>query len=115
MIPEELGDFQTPLPLVRSILRALAARGGGWTRALEPTCGRGNFILGLQELPDPPREVIRAEIQDRRDLADNFEFNLSQFDSPQFVNRHAGSFRQLVIAQMKSSLRLCDDVIEIIF
>jgi len=59
-----LGDYQTPLPLVRDVLRAIRMAGARWARALEPTCGQGNFIRGLLELDDPPREIIGLDIQD---------------------------------------------------
>ncbi len=56
-----LSDFQTPLPLVREVLAALAPQ--RWTRVLEPTCGRGSFIRGLLELETPPQEIIGVELQ----------------------------------------------------
>lgn len=59
----EFGDFQTPLELVTSILRTVYRRGGPWKRALEPTCGLGNFILGLRSLPLPPQEIQGIEVQ----------------------------------------------------
>lgn len=58
-----LGDFQTPLPLVREILATLWATGIAWDRVLEPTCGTGNFIRGLLELEHPPREIMGIELQ----------------------------------------------------
>ena len=59
----ELGDFQTPLPLVEIILNYLGSLGKQWTRALEPTCGRGNFIEGLLKQARPPYEIQGIEIQ----------------------------------------------------
>lgn len=59
----EFGDFQTPLELVRSVLSAVYRSGGPWARALEPTCGVGNFIVGLRSLSDPPREIRGIELQ----------------------------------------------------
>ena len=41
----ELGDFQTPLPLARAILRMLAGQGVSPAAVLEPTCGTGSFLL----------------------------------------------------------------------
>lgn len=59
----DLGDFQTPALLAEKILKRLSADGGVWTRALEPTCGRGNFIQALLRMPIPPKEIIGLEIQ----------------------------------------------------
>ncbi len=58
---KSLGDFQTPLPLVREVLAALGNQ--SWMRVLEPTCGRGNFIRGLLELNSLPHEIIGVELQ----------------------------------------------------
>jgi len=59
----DLGDFQTPIPLAEKILSRLSADGRAWTRALEPTCGRGNFIQALLRMSVPPQEIIGLEIQ----------------------------------------------------
>ena len=64
----EFGDFQTPLDLVRSVLRVVYRGGGTWTRALEPTCGVGNFITGLRSLASPPLEIQGIEVQPRHAL-----------------------------------------------
>lgn len=60
----ELGDFQTPPALVAKVLKVLGPVGELWPRVLEPTCGTGNFISGLLQLPSPPREVKAFELQD---------------------------------------------------
>lgn len=59
----ELGDFQTPLPLVKLVLDCLGRSGKQWARAIEPTCGYGNFVKGLLELAKPPREIQAFELQ----------------------------------------------------
>jgi hypothetical protein len=59
----EFGDFQTPLSLVEAILECLSSSGKRWSRVLEPTCGRGNFIEGLFNLSTPPREIQAIEFQ----------------------------------------------------
>lgn len=64
----EFGDFQTPLDLVRSVLRVVYRGGSAWTRALEPTCGVGNFIMGLRSLAVPPLEIQGIEVQARHAL-----------------------------------------------
>lgn len=59
----DMGDFQTPPALVEAILDRLQTRHKKWTRALEPTCGQGNFIAGLLSLAEPPAEIIGLELQ----------------------------------------------------
>jgi hypothetical protein len=60
----DLGDFQTPPALVAAVLDALGPIGRRWPRVLEPTCGRGEFLIGLLGRDDPPREIIGIEIQE---------------------------------------------------
>ena len=60
---DELGDFQTPLPLVVQILDYLRTLGKPWQRVLEPTCGCGNFIQGVLREAHPPGEIQAIEIQ----------------------------------------------------
>lgn len=60
----EFGDFQTPLLLVDAVLRCLQSSGKEWSRVIEPTCGRGNFIEGLLKLTQPPDEIQGIEIQE---------------------------------------------------
>jgi hypothetical protein len=61
----EFGDFQTPIELANMVLSAVYRRGGGWRRALEPTCGTGNFVRALLSLKDPPLEICGLEVQPR--------------------------------------------------
>jgi len=60
---KDLGDFQTPPALVAGVLAAIGPIGGRFRRVLEPTCGRGHFLAGLVERPDPPREIRGFEVQ----------------------------------------------------
>ncbi len=62
---KDLGDFQTPPALVKDVINCLAATGKRWTRALEPTCGQGNFISGLLEASLSFEEIQGIEIQDQ--------------------------------------------------
>jgi hypothetical protein len=62
-LTKEFGDFQTPPGLVAEVLACLTKNGEIWTRALEPTCGKGNFINGLLSLEHSPEEVCAFEIQ----------------------------------------------------
>src|SRR5947208_2108933 len=59
----DLGDFQTPPKLVAAILARLVSTGKRWSRVLEPTCGRGNFLAGLLALDPPPGELVGIELQ----------------------------------------------------
>lgn len=61
---KDLGDFQTPYALVQKILACPELVNKRWSRAIEPTCGQGNFIQGLLNLATPPREIQAIEIQD---------------------------------------------------
>jgi hypothetical protein len=63
-VRRDLGDFQTPPELVAKVLEALGPISPRWPRVLEPSCGRGHFIRGLLDLPDPPREIQAIEIQE---------------------------------------------------
>ena len=60
----EFGDFQTPLLLVDAVLKSLQSSGKIWSRVIEPTCGRGNFIEGLLKLAQPPLEIQGIELQE---------------------------------------------------
>lgn len=63
-LSKDLGDFQTPLELVREVLDCLGFDGRKWPRVLEPTCGEGNFIKGLLQSTYPPREIQGIDIQE---------------------------------------------------
>lgn len=62
-MPRDLGDFQTPFPLIKDITTYLAALDKNWTRALEPTCGQGNFIHGLLASDMHLQEIQGIELQ----------------------------------------------------
>ncbi|MDX1992690.1 MAG: SAM-dependent methyltransferase [bacterium] len=57
-----LGDFQTPLPLAEQIVAFLQQQGLSWTRLLEPTCGKGNFIRAALH-QQPQADIIGIETQ----------------------------------------------------
>jgi hypothetical protein len=63
MPKKDLGDFQTPLDLVAAIIDVLQGKGKSWTRVLEPTCGRGNFLAGMSRIQPLPAEMQGIEIQ----------------------------------------------------
>lgn len=80
----EFGDFQTPPALVNAILECLRSYGKFWSRVLEPTCGRGNFIEGLLQQSQPPSEIQAVEIQD------------THYDIVQRINDRASSTRLVI-------------------
>ena len=46
---KEFGDFQTPLELTRGITAFLADSGEEPDNVVEPTCGRGSFVIAATE------------------------------------------------------------------
>ncbi len=54
----EFGDFQTPLPLAEAAVRALHRAGINPESIVEPTCGKGAFLLAaIQVFRDAQRYV----------------------------------------------------------
>ena len=45
----EFGDFQTPLTLAKEVCRLLRRAGEAPDFVLEPTCGRGAFLVAAAE------------------------------------------------------------------
>jgi hypothetical protein len=64
-LSKQYGDFQTPLPLAKSIIDLLTTRGKQWSRIFEPTCGTGTFIEAVLEHShfDSVQEIRGVEIQ----------------------------------------------------
>jgi len=60
----QFGDYQTPPELVDQIIGVLINKGYRWERVLEPTCGKGNFIQGLQLCAHPAKEIVGIELQE---------------------------------------------------
>ena len=73
-----------------AVLELLYASGKTWSRVLEPTCGRGNFIEGLLKLSTPPCEIQGLEIQQQY-LA-NVHRLAEGSSSTQIVVKHANIF-----------------------
>jgi len=49
---EEFGDFQTPMELAREVCALISQRGFQPNSVIEPTCGRGSFLIAaLDEFP----------------------------------------------------------------
>lgn len=60
----ELGDYQTPPSLVKRVFDLLEYKGICYTEIIEPTCGKGNFIIdALKRHPDSLRNIIGIERQ----------------------------------------------------
>ena len=59
----DLGDFQTPRALAAMVLDRLDSLGIRSTRLFEPTCGRGHFVVGSLERPNPPQEIFGFDLQ----------------------------------------------------
>jgi hypothetical protein len=69
----EFGDFQTPLDLATEICRYLRKQGVRPETIIEPTCGKGSFIIAALRTFDSVRQIIGLDIsQDYlRELAGN--------------------------------------------
>ena len=61
---QEYGDFQTPLSLARTVCHKLFEMGYRPKVLVEPTCGKGNFIIAALEVFPSIRKVFGLEIQD---------------------------------------------------
>jgi hypothetical protein len=58
----EFGDFQTPIELARQVCSLLSQRGLEPVSILEPTCGKGSFLLAALEFFPYTRNVIGLDI-----------------------------------------------------
>jgi len=61
---QEYGDFQTPLSLARAVCQKLFDEGYRPKVLVEPTCGKGNFIIAALETFPTIRKVFGLEIQE---------------------------------------------------
>lgn len=70
---EEYGDWQTNYPLALAICQMLKDNGVSPQVVIEPTCGKGNFILAALETFDEIEEVYGIEINDNylKELQEN--------------------------------------------
>lgn len=73
----EYGDFQTPLDLASSIVAFLASSGESPDTILEPTCGRGSFIVASVSAFPRTRAFYGFDINSRyiKEVADNIRIN----------------------------------------
>ena len=58
----EFGDFQTPIELARQICSLLFRHGLKPSSIVEPTCGKGNFIIASHEFFPNVQEIIGIDI-----------------------------------------------------
>ena len=58
----EFGDFQTPIELARKVCSLLSQHGLEPVSILEPTCGRGNFIVAALESFASIRNIVGIDI-----------------------------------------------------
>lgn len=87
---KEFGDFQTPIKLSRQICRLLAQQGISPAVIIEPTCGKGSFILASLEYFPQVEGVFGIEINanhihplrqelNRRNFSDKVEIQHCDF------------------------------------
>ena len=58
----EFGDFQTPIELARQVCSLLFQKGLKPISILEPTCGKGSFILAALEFFPHVRNIVGIDI-----------------------------------------------------
>ncbi len=59
---KEFGDFQTPIKLSRQVCHLLSQQGISPSVIIEPTCGKGSFILASLEYFPKVRTVFGVEV-----------------------------------------------------
>jgi hypothetical protein len=58
----EFGDFQTPIVLARDVCRLLASQGISPASIVEPTCGRGKFLIAALEQFPQSRKAVGIDV-----------------------------------------------------
>lgn len=77
MDKEEYGDWQTNMELALAVCRLLKKQGANPQILVEPTCGRGHFILAALRVFDGIKEVYGIEIY--KPYLDDLKVNLLQY------------------------------------
>lgn len=85
----EFGDFQTPIELARQICSLLSQNGLEPVSILEPTCGKGSFIVAALEFFPNVRNIIGIDInsehiKDACSVLDKFDHTTG---SVQIINK----------------------------
>ena len=62
---KELGDFQTPIELAIECVKVISRFKFEYGRILEPTCGRGSFLLAATKVFEQSLDLLGVEIQPR--------------------------------------------------
>ena len=86
----EFGDFQTPANLARSVCNKLTSLGIVPTVIIEPTCGRGAFIVAALNEFDTIKTIYGFEINNL--YLDNLKNNLSKIKESEKVILHHADF-----------------------
>jgi len=58
----EFGDWQTPIELAREVCMLLSCKGLEPASVLEPTCGRGSFLIAVLESFPTVKEAVGIDI-----------------------------------------------------
>lgn len=80
---EEYGDWQTSMELAMEVCRILKAEGANPKVIIEPTCGKGHFILAALQVFDDMEDIFGIEIY--KPYLEELKLNLLQYyiDNPQ--------------------------------
>ncbi len=81
-IQTEFGDFQTPADLARNVCESLLKADVFPASILEPTCGRGSFLLAAARTFTSVQEMVGVEINPRYSCDAKQSLNRSGTDIP---------------------------------
>ncbi len=81
---QDMGDFQTPLSLTNRICSFLVEKGLNPDVIIEPTCGRGNFIISALKIFPALKYIYCIELQKQYEWL--FKLNMLHFTSKNYVN-----------------------------
>ncbi|MDJ0743590.1 MAG: N-6 DNA methylase [Xenococcaceae cyanobacterium MO_167.B27] len=90
---QEFGDFQTPYELTQKISRLLKNLDINPQSIIEPTCGKGNFILSALNTFDELQSCIGVEINSAH--LQELSNNLTHHQKSSIVNLINDSFFEL--------------------
>ena len=81
---QDMGDFQTPLPLANQVCGYLVKQGLNPDIIIEPTCGKGNFIISALKSFSALKYIYCVELQKQYEWL--FKLNLLHFASEKDIN-----------------------------